>query len=415
MKINFNVKYSIHLPDCKHGTIIAAFSKLLPMIIGELFQQVLVQFANEVMSTLVKPFACSACDNNKDFTWKTRYGKTTSLRTVLAPIKINQLQIKCCNCGKKMFITRILLGLKPRVITPPETQKRLALLGSLTTFRVAEKITNMFGIKLSRMAIWRSVQKEAKTIEFGLDPDEKAEGEADGTGIPIVGIKKRGRELKVFIQKRVKGGIRIAGLSIGKYDGGWDKLFKPILPDFAFFEQFLLVTDGDSSIIKGLGDKVKVIVQRCLWHIPHQLKYCLWQDKVKHKSKIWTKVLTDAIMICTLPRPPEDEELIQAIIHEKRKKIEALIKYCLDKGYTRCATYITNASPDMFNAFEKKLNGKTTSLVERVMRIVNYRINVGKWTEKGALNVNKIRLAHYYNGYDMSEYDEKEVVVKKVA
>jgi hypothetical protein len=413
MKINFNCEYFMDLPDCKHGTIICAFTKLLPMMLADLFQCVLAHFADEFMSAPITPFRCSACGNDRDFSWKTHHGKPTSLRTMFARLTIRQLQIKCRCCGKKMFITRKLLGLEDRVITPPETRKQLALLGSLTTFRVAEKITGMFGLKLCRMSIWRSVQREAESMEFGLDPDEKAEGEADGTGIPIKGIRKRGRELKVFIQKRVNGGVRLAGLAIGKYECDWDKLFKPILPDFVFFKQFLLVTDGDTSILKALGDKVKVIVQRCLWHIPHQLKYCLWQDKVKHKSEAWKKVLTDAILVCSLPRPPDDEALIATIIKEKRKSLETLIDYCRTCGYERCATYLTNAAADMFRAFEKKLDGKTTSLVERVMRIVNSRINVGKWTESGALNVNKIRLAHYYNGYDVNKPNAKEVIVSK--
>lgn len=413
MKIDFSCKYVMELPDCKHETIIGLFTKLLPMILADLFQCVLMRFADEIMESSEKPFSCSGCGNDRDFSWKTRHGKPTLLRSVFALLTIRQLQVKCCCCGKKMFITRTLLGLEARVTTPPETRKRLALLGSLTTFRVAEKITGMFGVKLCRMSIWRSVQQEAETLEFGLDPDEKAEGEADGTGIPIKGIKKRGRELKVFIQKCVDGSVRIAGLAIGKYESDWDKLFKPILPDFSFFKEFLLVTDGDTSILKGLGDKVKVIVQRCLWHIPHQLKYCLWQDKVKHKSQEWKKVLTDAILVCTLPRPPDEEALISTIIEEKRKALNSLIDHCRTYGYERCATYLTNAAPDMFNSFEKKLHGKTTSLVERVMRIVNFRINVGKWTESGALNVNKIRLAHYYNGYDADKYNEKGVIVAR--
>ncbi len=414
MKINFKCEYSIDLPDCKHETIICVFSKLIPMILADLFSNVLLRFANDYMLKVVKPFSCSRCGNDRDFIWKTRHGKLTSLRTIFTLLAIPQLQVQCKCCRKKMFITRKLLGLDARVITPPQTRRRLALLGSLTTFRVAEKIVGMFGLKLCRMTVWRCVQQEAEGIDFGLDPDEKAEGEADGTGIPIKGIKKRGRELKVFVQKRVGGGVRIAGLAIGKYSSGWDKLFKPILPDFNFFKQFLLVTDGDSSIIKGLGDKVKVIIQRCLWHIPHQLKHCLWEDKVKRKSGPWKKVLTEAILICTLPRPPEDEELIPQIIEEKRKCLDQLISHCLENGYNKCATYLTNASPDMFRAFENKLEGKTTSLVERVMRIVNFRIKVGKWTEKGALNVNKIRLAHYCNGYDIDKHDEKGVIVEKL-
>lgn len=104
------------------------------------------------------------------------------------------------------------------------------------------------------------------------------------------------------------------------------------------------------------------------------------------------KILCDAILACTLPRPPEEKELIENIIKEKKKRLEALIEFCKKQGYRKCATYLTNADPDMYTAFRKKLDGKTTSMVERVMRTVNFRINVGKWTEKGTLNVNKIRL-----------------------
>jgi hypothetical protein len=54
----------------------------------------------------------------------------------------------------------------------------------------------------------------------------------------------------------------------------------------------------------------------------------------------------------------------------------------------------------MFTAVENRLNGKTTSKVERVMRTVNMRANVSKWSQNGALNVTKVRLAYYYNGFD---------------
>ena len=39
--------------------------------------------------------------------------------------------------------------------------------------------------------------------------------------------------------------------------------------------------------------------------------------------------------------------------------------------------YLENAAPDMFSAVLKRLHGKTTGLVERVMRTINLRINVG--------------------------------------
>jgi hypothetical protein len=54
----------------------------------------------------------------------------------------------------------------------------------------------------------------------------------------------------------------------------------------------------------------------------------------------------------------------------------------------------------LLSVVENRLNGKTTSKVERVMRTVNMRANVSKWSTSGALNVTKVRLAYYYNGFD---------------
>jgi len=295
------------------------------------------------------------------------------------------------------------LGLEKWKRISQDTSKKFGLIGALTTFRVSEKITKLFGIAIDKMTIWRSVQKTAETIEFNVDTDEDAHGEADGTGIPIRGIKKRGKEMKVFIQHKKNGGVRVAGLSIGKYEGDWDKLFKPLIGNLKKFSKFLLVTDGDTSIFKVLNGKVQVILQRCLWHIPHQFKYYLWKDKVKRKSEEWRYALAEILNICSIKALQDDDkdEFIEGIVESRERQLDNLIKYCEERNWSSCLSYIQNAKPDMFTGIKNRLNGKTTSRVERVMRTINYRINVGKWTPQGALNVNKIRLAYYYNGFDV--------------
>ena len=109
------------------------------------------------------------------------------------------------------------------------------------------------------MTIGKSVQKTASEIDFKVDGKELPQGEADGTGIGIKGIAKRGKELKVLVQYK-----RIAGIDVGNYNGGWEKLFENSLEVLKGFRRFLLVTDGDTSILEGLKGKVKVLVQRCL-------------------------------------------------------------------------------------------------------------------------------------------------------
>ena len=299
-----------------------------------------------------------------------------------------------------MYITRKLLGMEPMKRIAPEIYRKLGLLGSLTTFRVAEKIGGMFGWAVDKMTIWSAVQKTASEIDFKLDAKELPQGEADGTGIGIKGIAKRGKELKVFVQYKRGGGVRIAGLDLGNYNGSWSKLFQNSIEVIKGFSRFLLITDGDTSILDSLKDKVTIIFQRCLWHIPHQAKYVLWQDAVKHKSAQWLHVISELMEICAIQPFVDCQKTIEMMIESKRERLENIITFCRENGYAHTTSYLENARPDMFTAIEKRLHGKTTSKVERVMRTVNMRANVSKWSDAGALNVTKVRLAYYYNGFD---------------
>jgi len=105
-----------------------------------------------------------------------------------------------------------------------------------------------------------------KKIRFEVDPKELTMRQADSTGIPIRTIRKRGKELKVFVQLKRTGGIWIAGLAIGNHEGQSEELFGPLPQGLKKLKQFLLFTDGDTNILKALRDRVKVLFQRCLWH-----------------------------------------------------------------------------------------------------------------------------------------------------
>ncbi len=398
--VAFRCQFEVELADSKLSTILLAFSRQLPELLKEFVQKALVGFGEQVMRRSSKPFVCDVCKNDQDFIWKTRHGKETKVLTVYQWLTLRQMQVQCKACGHKFYITRKLLGLEPMKRIPDETRRKLGLLGSLTTFRVAEKVISMFGWTVDKMTVWRSVQKTGKEIEFKLDAHEQPRGEADGTGVPITGIKKRGKELKVFVQYKQAGGIRVAGVDIGDYNGGWEKLFKGSLDVFKSFKKFLLVTDGDTSIFESLKGNVEVLFQRCLWHIPHQAKFALWKDQVKRKSESWLHVLAELLEICAIRTMVDCEETIKAMVLSKQERLNKIIAYCKEKGYGHTAEYLENARGDMFTAITNRLHGKTTSRVERLFKTVNMRINVGKWSTSGALNTSKIRLAYYYNGFD---------------
>ena len=245
------------------------------------------------------------------------------------------------------------------------------------------------------------MQQVGTKMDFALDENEKPRAEADGTGVGIVGIAKRGKELKVLIQYKKGGGIRVAGIDIGNYNGSWDKLFQKSIEVIKKFKQpFLLLTDGDTSIFESLKGKVTILVQRCLWHIPYQAQYVLWQDGVKRKSSEWLHVIAELMEVCAIRSLVDCPDTIKAMIESKRARLEKVIDYCREKEFKHCISYLENARGDMFTALENRLEGKTTSRVERLFRTVNMRVNVSKWSTEGVLNVTKVRLAYYYNGFD---------------
>jgi len=400
MKMEYQVSVHIDIPEPTLKAITQAYMRLFPMLLSDFFNTVLGVFAEHYMRLRRKPFRCERCGNEERFSWKTRKGKITALLCLFGLLRLAQLQVKCSGCGHKMYITRKLLGVEPKVKVPRQTVMKLGLLGALSSFRVAQKIVGMFGWVLDRMTIWRSVQRVGKQIRFELDAQEQPMGQADGTGIPIRGIRKRGKELKVFVQLKRRGGVRIAGLAIGDYEGGWEKLFEPLLEGLRSFKRFFLVTDGDTNILQALGERVKVIFQRCLWHIPHQFKWVLWKDGVKRKSQPWVYALAELLDICAVRAYVDQQKLIRQMVRRKQQRLSELIGYCRQQGWCHSATYLENAASDMFTGLLNRFQGRTVSLVERVMRTVNMRINVGKWSVEGALNATKIRLAYYYNGFD---------------
>ena len=177
MKNNFycNLIIDIETPDLK--SITDAFYKIQKIILPEFINQVVLNFAEHYMSIEKKPFICDRCGNKYSFIWKTRKGKKTNILLIFGMVLLNQLQVKYKICGHKMNITRKLLGIAPRKKIPVQTIRKLGLIGALTTFRVAKKIVGIFGWKLDKMTIWRSVQKLAREINFDLDLNEAAHGE----------------------------------------------------------------------------------------------------------------------------------------------------------------------------------------------------------------------------------------------
>ena len=401
----FNFQYcvtvNITLNNSSLKDIVKAFKDIIRPLFEQLVTASLLYFANRYKESgyLNKMLGFS------DIIWKSSKGfRLTTIHTIFGKIKVPQIQIQDKQTGKKHYITRLLLGIEPRKRIPKCTKEAWGLTGALAPYRVAAKIISIFsGFKPTLTNILRSVRSVGKEITLEVDPTESNVFEADGTGVPIVKTGKRGKELKFLAQRKKTRGIHIAGINLDNYKRGWDKLFSSIKECIKTFREVIIITDGDTSILKGLTDRVNIILQRCLWHIPHQVKYTLWEDKVKRKSYIWIHVLSEILEICRIRKiaDEKDENILNNIIKKKLKKFDKLITYCQEEELDHTAVFLQNCRRDLFSGVSRKIKGGTISLIERVMRTINQRINVGVWGHDGALCVAKIRAAYYYNGFDI--------------
>jgi len=415
MNSQISLDYSINLDSCTLDNMTVLIKEILPLILEDVFGAILLGFATKYKDSE----ATNKCDCsiNSQLKWAHKVGRKSIVKTQWGDVKIPQLQMQCTCCGQKKSMARALLNMKARTQIGQNLKENVALFTSLMPFRACAKALRFTGVKMSRTQAWRCTQEIGKNLKFGLDENYCKSGMADGTGIGIQGIKKRGRELKVFAQDKPNGKLHIAGVSIGKYESSdnWRDIFEPLKESFEEMGSFGLSIDGDCAILKGFNADIGLHIQRCLWHIPHQFKHYLWRDKVKRKSSLWLKIMAKCLDFVSLPRGLiDDSQIIDSLLKHKEESYEELIDLLEENNCSSCLSHIQNAYPNMFTNFRKKWQGKTTSLIERIMRTVNLRVNVGKWSSQGALNVIKIRLAHYYNGFSPQLKKEGKLSVERV-
>ena len=190
------------------------------------------------------------------------------------------------------------------------------------------------------------------------------------------------------------------------------------LPEIPAAGRFKLLLEAGKNVQNAIGDKTKVRVAASgpvsmaakLTGLEDLIMSLMLEDG---NAVRLLEIIGKIYNIVSLRAYMEQDE-IEAVLQEKRTQLNSLITLCAERGYKGCESYLTNARPYMFSALEKRLNGKSSSLAERVMRTVNMRVNVGKWTPQGALNAMNLRLAHYYNDWRPEEPAAKGVKIVRL-
>lgn len=291
-----------------------------------------------------------------------------------------------CVCKRTWSPYPDLLGLssRQRVLEGVE-EKLIGLVTQLSYARTCALAKEWLGIPISPCTLHKRVQRKSEEVEITPDPDASVVM-ADGTKIPA-GPRAQGEDLRMSFQVvehfeengRPRARLRLGGLGIG--NGSWSQALPRHL------NSKVVVTDAEAALRAYVRDNLpEARHQLCEWHVVYTLEWSLIEDKVKVKRRRnWQRLLT-------------------RILFDRRSAARKRVRYRrLMRRIgreSRTAYRQLQLAADLI-LYEEPSAERTTSLAERQMRELNRRIENGsRWSERGALNLARLRLVQKHNPDD---------------
>lgn len=296
-------------------------------------------------------------------------------------------QVTCRGCGRTWSPYAEVLGLRPgqRVLEEVE-EKLVGLVTQLSYARTCQVAEAWLGVRIRPRSLHRWVQERGAQLQLTPDPQSEVLL-GDGTKIPSGGRSRMGEDVRIGFQfcgreevhGRNRARLRVAGVGIGR--GSWAEAFP------AELKPALVVTDAEAGLRELVRERyAEARHQLCEWHVAYTLDWSLIEDRVPAKRRKWLRRLLGRILF---------RKTTQA---RKRRRYERFTRW-IGKISRKAQQQLEQASSRIL--YEEASDECTTSLVERQMREVNRRMEVGvRWSDTGALNLLRLRLAQQHNPDD---------------
>ena len=290
-------------------------------------------------------------------------------------LRIDLLQASCKYCGRTFRPFKEQVGLPFRQRSLDELSEKGIRLGiSLSFDKASSLLKHLTGGSLSAGSIRSHIAREAGRICLPSDAGGRTVL-VDATKVRAT-AKKRGESVHLAITAepgpKVHNRPTIIKQLLHLHVGGVEKLkgrLEQIRPE-------RLVHDGESSFRKEAKE-----IQRCLWHIPHLLDYYLYLSGVPIKE-----------------RRRYQKRLRFILWDQDGDAYDTLIQEMEEAGLTHGASHLRNARMEACAFLEERFSYTTTSPLEREMREINRRADVGaRWSIKGIENVLKVLMHRRLN------------------
>jgi Transposase, Mutator family len=351
--------------------------------------QVIQAFQEQFIERLfagLEEVVCERCGvvHSGGLTLLRRGSRPRQLRTSTGLLVFALKQLTCRDCRRTWSPFGPLLGLVPRQRIAEELVRKVVEGATeLSYAKTCAFAEGWLGASVTPKTLHRFVQERGAQLRFTpAEPTRVVV--ADGTKVPA-GSSERGVDVRLSFQilsryaehGRVVVEKRIAGWGMGP--GGWSDA----LPAGICTE--VIVTDREKGLPELIAERFPGIRhQHCEWHLSHTLGHLLYLDGVKVKE-----------------RKPLTAKLAHIVWGKKTKDRRAeYIKFCAElERYPKAHTMLSDALENVL--FDKPSSERTSSVMEREMREINRRSDVGvRWSVSGIDNLLRLRAARRINKDD---------------
>lgn len=370
---------------------------------------------------MVAPWACPSCASMRGFRRRGAQVRQRKLMTLVGIMSITSKMVECRSCVRRFSPLGQLLDLAPR-------QRRTDALSTATAALAVE----VAYAKASRlMAEVGGVAVSARTIRrdmIDLAPDTIGPRDSidtvpvlliDGTG-ERAGSAKGGVGLHLAIgvvARQTVSGRRTCQVELlaATLAQPWSALFDLL----AGIEPDLIVVDGEEELsVLAAGRFVGVPRQRCLWHLNRALvKLLRYTDRVA--TSVVNQRCADLELIL-------NNAWIERDLATARDCLDLLADNLELDGAPAAATHLRNARDETFTFLTNPHAGRLvaghkgrpdvgTGVLERVMREMNRRTDVGvRWSIVGirALLMTKLQHKYHHGRWSPDETTETPPLVR---
>ena len=312
-----------------------------------------------------------------------RGGRPRKLKTSSGVLVFELRQLTCRDCRRTWSPFAQWLGLKPRQRVSEELERKLVeWVTELSYAKTCAIGGEWLGATLTPRTLHRCVQHRGSQVQF-TPAAECDVALADGTKVPA-GTGERGCEIRFALQilgreahhGRSRVLKRIASWSVGA--GPWNRAIP------AGIARHAVITDREQGLSEAMQQEHPGVFHgMCEWHLGRSLEHYLLLDGIKNRDRKHR-----VAQLARIVWGPASEREVGL-----RKLRNAL------RGCRNASTMLRNVEPYLTS--NQRPAERTTSVIEREMREINRRTDVGaRWSVPGVDHLLRLRHSKRINPDD---------------